>query len=670
MESPVCPSLKLSSLYLAVGMALANPVYADDSTSDSHTEKVVVWGTKVSSNSESMFADDMSLKQADHMSDLLREIPGVDVGGTHSVNQRITIRGLSESDLDIRLDGASQHASMFHHIGNLTLNPDILKSADIQVGNNSVTQNGLGGSVYFETKDARDLLRYDETFGARVYGGYASNDNQQGSLTLYGLLSENVDVMVYGNYVTRDDFEDGDGNQTFGSEGDVYNILAKLGYEFNDIHRFEISYDLYRDSGDYSPRPDMSGAANNGLSSELLIPTDYDRDTVTLSYELRGDNHQGNVTLYNTETEITRDESVMAPRWPANRLSKNTAKNQNFGLNAKFQSDLVLGQFDNRVTYGFDYMDKTSSSYYGSSKFMEESAISTAVFVEDQFHVSDSFFITAGLRFDDYERKAETGTDDFDEVTWALAAEWAATNDWTLFASARSLFKGPELMETFVAYQDVAFLEDGLNPETGLNTQGGVRFAKRLDKHFFGANVTLFKTQIDDYIAEQYQSASQTYLIYNLGDVEIEGFEASASYGYDKFNSKLSYSQSDTEDKTNGGPVAGGNGRSIDMGDSIALTLDYQSEELETVFGWNSMFILEEDNVFDGQTVKDSYDVHNLYAQWVPSDIDGLSVTFGIDNVFDELYTSHASRSGTARGFTLDDYEPGRNFKLSAAYQF
>ncbi|MCZ8499894.1 hypothetical protein O9929_26515 [Vibrio lentus] len=37
----------------------------------------------------------MSLKQADHMSDLLREIPGVDVGGTHSVNQRITIRGLS-----------------------------------------------------------------------------------------------------------------------------------------------------------------------------------------------------------------------------------------------------------------------------------------------------------------------------------------------------------------------------------------------------------------------------------------------------------------------------------------------------------------------------------------------------------------------------------------------
>jgi hemoglobin/transferrin/lactoferrin receptor protein len=225
-------------------------------------------------------------------------------------------------------------------------------------------------------------------------------------------------------------------------------------------------------------------------------------------------------------------------------------------------------------------------------------------------------------------------------------------------------------METFIAYQDVAYLKEGLKPETGQNTQGGVRFNKSMDEHSFGANLTVFQTDIDNYIADEYQRDTQTYLIYNLGDVEIKGFEASAFYGFESFGSKLSYSKSDTKNKDTGGPVAGGNGRSIDMGDSISLTLDYQSDSLETIFGWNSMFVLEEDNVFDGQPKKDNYDVHNLYAQWVPSNIDGLSVTFGIDNVFDELYTSHASRSGTARGITLDDYEPGRNYKLSAAYQF
>ena len=455
MESPIHLTIKRSTLCLAIGAAIASPAFADDTTSN--FEEVVVWGTKVSSNSESMVSEDMSLKQADHMSDLLRDIPGVDVGGTHSVNQRITIRGLSETDLDIRLDGASQHANMFHHIGNLTLNPDILKSADIQVGNNSVTQNGLGGAVYFETKDAKDLLRYDETFGARVYGGYATNDSQQGSLTVYGTPTDAIDLMVYGNFVTRDDFEDGDGNKTFGASGDVYNILGKIGYEPSDLHRFELAYDLYRDSGDYSPRPDMSGGANEGLSSDKLIPTDYDRDTVTLSYEMRGDTHQADVTLYNTMTEIIRDESVMAPAWPGNRQSKNKAKNQNLGLTAKIQSDFSIASFDNTATYGFDYMDKTSSSYYGSRKFMDESAISTALFAEDQFYFTDNFSVTACLRFDDYKRKAETGNDNFDDVTWALATEWGVTQDWTLFASARSLFKGPELLESFIAYQDVAY---------------------------------------------------------------------------------------------------------------------------------------------------------------------------------------------------------------------
>ena len=132
MESPVSSTIKLSALCIAIASAFSSPVTAEENTS--HFDEVVVWGTRVSSNTESIIADDMSLKQADHMSDLLREIPGVDVGGTHSVNQRITIRGLSETDLDIRLDGASQHANMFHHIGNLTLNPDILKSGGYSSG--------------------------------------------------------------------------------------------------------------------------------------------------------------------------------------------------------------------------------------------------------------------------------------------------------------------------------------------------------------------------------------------------------------------------------------------------------------------------------------------------------------------------------------------------------
>lgn len=654
---------KRTLLGLVISMMLAAPAVAEENT---QFDEVVVWGTKVSSNSESLGAEDMSVKQADHMSDLLRDIPGVDVGGTHSVNQRINIRGLGETDLDIRLDGASQHANMFHHIGNLTLNPDILKSVDVEVGNNSVTQNGLSGAVYFETKNAKDLLRYNERFGARVFGGYATNDNQQGSLTAFGQLSDRVDAMIYGHYVEHKNFKDGNGEETFGAAGDVYNILGKIGFEPSVDHRFELSYDLYRDSGDYSPRPDMNGGANEGLSGELLIPTDYDRDTVTLSYVLNKQHHNGKVVVYSSQTEIDRDESKTG--WERmGRASRNTATNRNTGVNATFHSDVSLIGLSNHVAYGLDYMDKNSTSKYGGKKYMDESAISTAVFVEDKVYLLDNWSVTAGLRFDDYKREAETGTDSFDDMTWALATEWNINSDWTLFASTRSLFKGPELLETFVRYQTTTYLDDNIKAETGLNTQGGVRFNKRIDDHFISSSLTLFRTDIDDYHAEEWNGAG--YTIVNQGDAEYKGFEFSASYGYKQFNSKLSYAKSDNKDKTNGGPVLE-NERSSDMGDSIALTLDYQADSIDTIFGWTSIVVLDEDNVLEGTADKDGYNVHNLYVQWLPSQAQNLSVTFGIDNIFDEAYVSHASRTGLARGLNTDDYEPGRNVKLSAAYQF
>ncbi|WP_043886787.1 TonB-dependent siderophore receptor [Vibrio sp. 16] len=662
--------LKPTLVYCAIAAAISQPTIAQET---SYFDEVLVWGTKVSSNTESIGAQDMSLKQADHMSDLLRDIPGVDVGGTHSVNQRINIRGLDETDLDIRLDGASQHANMFHHIGNLTLNPDILKSADIQVGSNSVTQNGLGGSVYFETKDAKDLLRYDELYGARVYGGYANNASQQGSLTAYALLGERIDVMVYGHYVQRDDFEDGRGVESFGVAGDTYNVLGKVGFEHSEQHRFEFAYDVYRDSGDYSPRPDWSVDAIKSRSNEELIPTNYDRDTLTLSYQLTGDQHRGKASLYSTRTEIKRDESQIKSRWPTDRLSVNTAENRNTGFNAQFQSDYSLAGVSSTLTYGTDYMNKNSKSTYGSQNYADETAISTAVFMENQWFFTDTFYMTAGLRFDDYQREAETGKEDFNGVTWALASEWQVATDWALFASVRSLFKGPELLESFVKYQDVAQLDDDIKAETGLNTQGGVRFNKFIDEHHVAANLTVFKTTIDDYIIAAYDGSTRGYRIFNHGDMEIKGFELSTTYGYENFTSKLSYSRSDNKDKTNGGPILNTlrrSSRSTDVGDSIALTLDYQAESIDTIFGWTSQWVKEEDNVQEGTPVKEGYHVHNVYAQWIPSDIDNLSITFGIDNLFDTEYASHASKTGVVGDITADDYEPGRNVKLSAAYQF
>jgi len=660
---------KKSLICLAIGLALSNGVFAEDvaaTNEESQLEEVVVWGTQVSSSSEYLGEQDLSVKQATHMSELLRELPGVDVGGTHSLVQKINIRGLGESDLDITLDGASQHANMFHHIGNLTLNPDILKSVDVKVGNNSVTQSSIGGSVAFETKDGKDLLRDGESFGTRIYGGYATNSNQQGSITTYGLLGENVDAMFYGNLVDSDNFTDGDGTETVGSEGSVGNALFKIGYEPSDKSRLELSYDMYRDSGDYSARPDMSGTYNTYRATEL-VPTDYDRDTITASYEYNGTIHSGKVNIYSSTTEITRDESVITT-WPSNRKSVNSATNENIGINANIQSNINIADFNNQFNYGFETMQQSSSSVYGGVKYMDEKVISNALFLEDKFYFSPNFSITAGLRYDHDRRDAMTSDTSYNDVTWALSADWDIAKNVSLFASTRSLFKSPELLESFIRYHTTSYLDDDIVAQTGLNTQIGARYSGQVREHFFSSSATIFKTDINDYLHETWNGSG--YTIENTGDAEIKGFEISASYAYNVFMSKFSYSRSESNNTTTNSALVDVNDRSVDIGDSISLTLDYQIDSIDTVLGWTSTIVLEEDNVEDGGNVKEAYNTHNIYVQWMPSDIDGLQVTFGIDNITDEYYVSHASRSGGTGENIYEDYEPGVNYKLSAAYQF
>ncbi|WVM88122.1 TonB-dependent receptor [Halopseudomonas pachastrellae] len=455
----------LSPLSLAVAVAFSPVLMAadDDSSDELALPTMQVWGTQVSSSSEFLSDQDISIKQADHLSDLLRDIPGVDVGGTHSVTQRINIRGLNETDLDIRLDGASQYASMFHHIGNLTLNPDIIQMADVQVGNNSVRSAAVGGSVSFETKNALDLLRAGEDFGMRVYGGYGSNAYHQGSVTAYGRLSDKVDAMVYGYTIDRDNFDDGDGQQTFGSDGTSATSWSSSAWSHPSVTALNSAMITIATRAITARVRTWAGSANAGLSGDLELPTEYTRDTTTLRYQYdAGGSTSANATLYRNAMELNRDESQITIRWPADRLSDNTAEAENLGATLELTSLTELAGMQHEVTYGTLYNRQESRAQYGNDPWIDENAITTAGYVEDRISLTDRLTVTPGVRYDHFERNAETGSDTFDEVTWALGLEFAVNQNLTLFASARELFKPPQLLETFVYYQNGTILADDI----------------------------------------------------------------------------------------------------------------------------------------------------------------------------------------------------------------
>ena len=81
---------------------------------------------------EAVYAEDyVPMQQATHLGDFLSSVPGVQVGGTSSMDQQIYIRGVNDKNLKVTVDGARQENHFFHHAGRLAIDSDLLKKAEV-----------------------------------------------------------------------------------------------------------------------------------------------------------------------------------------------------------------------------------------------------------------------------------------------------------------------------------------------------------------------------------------------------------------------------------------------------------------------------------------------------------------------------------------------------------
>lgn len=663
-----------SKIFLSSIASLAIFSLAANAQDSTKVNSVDVWETEVVSSSLNLGKDSIETKQADHLSDLLRGLPGVDVGGTHSINNRLNIRGFQDEDLEITLDGAKiANVNMFHHIGNLLINPDILKKANIQVGANSVANGGLGGAVAFETKDGKDMLEKAENLGARVSTSYNSNDSASASLTGYGKITDKMDFLIYHNHVNKDNWKDGRGVETFGSDGKVNNTLIKVGADLNDKNRISFSYDRLKDEGDYAPRPDFSADYNRARTGDYTYDTEYLRETYTLKHKLDlGEKLKVDTSLYSNENELERLEYLGGTpvRPPVgidnNRKGLLNGKIKTVGINSKAQTNIELGNTLHTLTYGALYDKQTSKVTWNGKRYgKDEKANTFAIYLEDAIDFNNGFILTPGLRYNNYDFNGAYGDIEDNEVTYGLAAEYAVNENLTLLASATTLFKGVEMVDVLAANRANVAQNNDLKSETGLNKEIGFRYIQDsvLGADTIGFAFKYFKTEINDYIYQDWSKME------NMGDLDIKGFEASFRYIKGDFSSLLTYSHSSSNFEKTGDPMI------KEPGDSISLGIDYALTN-NLNLSWESLVVLKEDDTPSGDEYleKESYHVHDIALRWKPQAVKGLTVITGVDNIFDEEYTSHISenRTYTLNGVTSNttDYEPGRSFKVTLSYKF
>ena len=648
-------------------------------------ERVAVVGA---ATNLSITAEDIEQFQANDLADVFRESPSVSVGGSVGVAQKIFIRGLEDAYLNVTVDGAQQTSTLFHHIGRVTLDPDLLKQIDVQAGAGEATSGpgAIGGSIRFKTKDAQDLLRGDEQFGGRVKASYFSNEGTRYSGSLYGKLSDSWGLLGYYSTVDRDNFEDGDGNEVLGTAADQDLMFLKASGYIADNQYLSISAEQRDEEGEFSARPNWVV-----LEGAPLYPSEAERDTYVANYRF---DHSALVFLEATAYQTS--SSFRGGRFDF------LSDIDTYGFDIRNTTDISNHVF----TYGIDYRkdEVESGPGVGPVQNAEEGSV-MGIYAQAHSNITPELLLSYGVRYDDFDFQQQILIDDYygtpvtdepsglddNELSFNVGLEYQLTEAWTLGLGYAEAARGKQIGDGFTLDEylydgeDVPVVASDVVPETVTKIEASIEYSA----NNLNARLSAYESTIDDVLFSGYQGNS---VFNNIGDLESSGVEFNLAYRWDSVDVYFGFSSVDVElmpredlysvpynsIDINGYEFVGlGNSRGdtwvlgadytvtadISVGFNITMVDDINIDTLHQALenGWtDSLYSLN----------KADYTLVDIYGEWeVTND---LRLNLAVTNLFDEAYIDHSSVGDYSEVFpsVIGPQEAGRDIRLSVTYDF
>jgi hemoglobin/transferrin/lactoferrin receptor protein len=590
--------------------------------------------------------------QASDLQDVFESNPEVSVGGGAGVAQKIYLRGMEDTLLNVTIDGANQPGQTFHHTGRIGIEPELLKRAEVQAGTGDATAGAgaLGGSVRFVTKDPSDLLRDGERVGALLKSGYFSNgEGYKTSATVFGRFDPNWSALAMASYQDQNDYEDGRNDDVLGTGSRQKLGYAKLVGQLTEAQTLRLSYERRHDEGERTQRPQWISSSFNPL-----YPLSTERETWTLNhrYQPAGSNWlDTDVTLYHTETELEQD----------GRFGLYFGNTRSYGFDLRNTSHLG----DHSLTYGVDFRDDRGTLGPAGDRSLDgEDGSVVGVYLQDAYQITDRLLLGAGLRYDRYrldDRDDQRFSDD--GISPNFSARYELTSDLAVFAVHSRALRGPQVRDAFKL--DSAGNDPELKAEKASTSEVGVEY-RRAGLELSGKG---YVTRIEDAIADPLGSPN---LYINVGDLKSKGIVLQAAYHWQKVSIGLGYHHNDARVDGQRMNVYEFNGLGTSLGDTWTTFADYRASDALS-FGWQGRFIESIDSLRTGVGTVDKpgYGVHDVYGEWLPLGQDRLTLTMTLKNIFDKQYLDHASNEDFEgiSGYegVRGSYEPGRELRLGVA---
>ncbi|QBF83281.1 TonB-dependent receptor [Shewanella maritima] len=608
--------------------------------------------------------------QANDLADVFRLVPSVSVGGSLGIAQKVYIRGLEDTLLNVTVDGAPQTSTLFHHMGRVSIDPELLREVEVQAGAGEATAGAgaVGGAIRFKTKGVDDLLDSSESFGGQLKGNYFSNDGYKGSATLYGRLGDDWGVLGSYVYSDRNNMKDGSGVEINGTGGEQKLGYFKLGGDITDSQSITFSYESRKEEGEFSQRPNWPA-----LEGATLYPIELTRDTFVANYLFElNDAVNLDLSAYHTEAKVVQD---VYDRW-----GKYQGKVTTYGFDLRNQSYVS----NHTITYGVEHRkDEVHSKPLvdgGGDGAKEEGSV-TAFYAQDHWQINRDLLLSFGLRYDKYDLEQITydAKTDSDGFSPNIGVQYQISDNWRFNAGYAQAMRGKEVGDAFTVEAGYSSLDPNLKAEEVDNTEVAITY----EDDSWQVTATGYKSDIDNVIQDQ---LGQGTYYENVGTLETKGFEVRAVYWFEDLRIMANYSNNDAE--INGHTVEGYEhiGLANARGDTWGLNLKYTlTDDIE--FGWNFTYVQDLNNIevlhravdigWIDRTYtidKDGYQVHDVYAQWTPLSNDSLKVNLAVQNLFDEDYRDHSSVGDYSSipdwGIVAGLKEAGRDIRASISYQF
>lgn len=692
MNAPFAPAKALFCALSISMCVLPDSVFAQDAADDQTDEidRITVVGRATNSV---ITVEEIETYQANDLSDIFRLTPSVSVGGSFGIAQKIYVRGLEDAVINVTVDGAQQTSTLFHHIGRVTIDPDLLKQVDIQAGAGEATSGpgAIGGAIRFRTKDATDLLDDGESFGGKLKASLFTNDGTRYNASLYGRLSDSWGVLAYYSDVDRDDMEDGDGNKMLATSASQKLGFLKVSGDIGENQHLSISYEKRDEDGMFSSQPNWMVRPD-----KKLYRSEAKRETLVGNYSLStSDALNVETTLYQTKSSFRGGRFD----WLAEITT--------FGLDLRNTT-----QFDDHTfTYGIDYREDEVESGYAIPKPEENHAEEGSVlglYVQGHSQVTDALLLSYGLRYDDYKYKQLILLDNYygkpipdkgarienSELSLNAGLSYEIDEFWTFGLGYAEASRGKEIGDGFTLdgylydKSNAPVVDPNLKAEQVANIEASIDY----NSENFAAKLAVFDSEIDNAIFER-QYGNSFYQ--NIGTVETKGFEIDFLYRWTS-DLEVMFGFASTDSKLD--PRAGlykkdygkidlngyefnrlGNSR----GDTWNLGIDYTMTD-DMSFGANLSHVtsltiqtLHQDLDFGWVSKlydlnKPSYTTVDVFAKWVANE--HFVLNLAVTNLLNEQYRDHSSIGDYS---AIPDYknvvglwEAGRDIRLSVTYQF